>query len=147
VWERDRAQAEALKATETRDFVLSLFDLADPDVSQGEPVTAEVLLAEGVRRLGDLTQLDVRADLQLALGDPYRTLGQYEEADSLFTAAVATARFTYGAEHPETALALFELATLRRYAGAYDEAERLHREALAIRRATLGEDHEDVIQS
>src|SRR5690606_30202245 len=49
--ERDRAAREAATATQIKDFVVGLFDAADPD--RDEPATARDLLDEGRARIGE----------------------------------------------------------------------------------------------
>lgn len=77
-----RARLEAAKANETRDFVTSLFEFADPDNSLGERLTARQLLDLGANRVNEelAGQPDLRAEMLLLLANTYSQLGLYDSA-------------------------------------------------------------------
>jgi tetratricopeptide (TPR) repeat protein len=54
---------------------------------------------------------------------------------------------SYGAEHPEVAIGLGNLAALYRDQGRYEQAEPPYQRALAIREKVLGAEHPDVATS
>jgi serine/threonine-protein kinase len=66
--------------------------------------------------------------------------GRYKEGEELHRRALALYR-TLGAEHPEVAVGLSNLANNLYDQGRYSESEALNREALAMRRKTLGANH------
>ncbi|MEM9996487.1 MAG: serine/threonine-protein kinase, partial [Bacteroidota bacterium] len=74
--ERDRAQAEAAKATEIAAFLEGIFEVADPSVAQGDTVTARALLDEGAARIEtDLAgEPEVQAQMMTVMGNVYRSL-------------------------------------------------------------------------
>ncbi|MEM1093930.1 MAG: serine/threonine-protein kinase [Bacteroidota bacterium] len=145
--ERDRATLEADKATQIKDFVVDLFDAADPD--RPEPATARDLLDEGTARIAtELTeQPEIRAEMLTVMGDLNHKLGDYDQAEALLEDALATRRALHGEQHPLVATSLYELAINRRYQGRYTDADSLHRLALALRRSLLPDNHRDLMHS
>jgi len=75
------------------------------------------------------------------LGEVYRNLGRFDEAEPLYHQALAIDEQTIGPEHPDTAIDLNNLATLYYNQGRYDEAEPLYRRALAIYEKVRGPGH------
>jgi hypothetical protein len=72
-----------------------------------------------------------------------REKGQYGQAIPLAERALAISEKRLGAEHPDTATSLDNLAGLYYDKGDYAQAEPLYRRALAIREKTLGAEHPD----
>lgn len=140
VWQaRDKAR-EAAKAEQVKNFVVGLFEVADPAESRGREITARELLARGVQRvdsaLGD--QPAVQEELLAVLGTIHRELGFYGEADQLFARAVTVARRAYGSGHPEVAARLTDRGTALKELGELPRAESVLTEALAVRRRAGG---------
>ena len=69
---------------------------------------------------------------------------QYAEAELLFKRTLAIRERVLGAEHPDVAMSLNNLAALYDQQGRYSEAEPLFNGALSIRERILGWDHLDV---
>ncbi len=57
---------------------------------------------------------------------------KYEQAEPLYQRALAIAEQQLGAEHPDTAISLNNLAALYHEQGKYEQAEPLYQRALAI---------------
>ncbi len=76
-----------------------------------------------------------------------RERGEYAVAEPLQQYAVATFEEASGADHPDTATALNNLATLRWRQGRFAQAEALLRRAADIREKSLGPEHPDVASS
>ena len=70
-----------------------------------------------------------------------RSQGRYGDAEPLYRRALAISEKTLGAEHPDTATSLNNLAGLYRAQGRYGDAEPLVRRALAIAEKVLGAEH------
>src|SRR6266480_4279956 len=66
---------------------------------------------------------------------------RYAEAEPMLRRALAIREQYWGAEHPNTAASLDNLADLRMEQGRYAEAEPLYQRALAIRERRLGPEH------
>jgi tetratricopeptide (TPR) repeat protein len=67
--------------------------------------------------------------------------GKYEEAEPLYRRALAVREKQLGAEHPDTALSLNNLAGLYHVQGKYEEAEPLYKRALTVYEQRLGAEH------
>jgi hypothetical protein len=99
--------------------------------------TAEVTQYEALQ---DANRLNQQA-LEL-----YRA-GRYAEAEALIRESLAILREQLGADHPDVATSLNNLAALYRVQGRYGEAEPFHQQSLTIRREQLGADHPAVATS
>ncbi|MEM9532570.1 MAG: serine/threonine-protein kinase [Pseudomonadota bacterium] len=86
-----QARAEALRANQTRDFVVSLFEYASPDKNPGDRLTARQLLNLGAARieqeLGDEPEL--KSDMLVVMAETFLQLGIYDRAQTLAEEAVA----------------------------------------------------------
>ena len=67
--------------------------------------------------------------------------GDYIQAESYYTQALAIREQNLGIDHPRTASTYFDLARLYSAAERYEEAELFYRKALSIRERVLGPDH------
>ena len=133
---------EAAKAEEVKNFVIGLFQVADPAQSRGREITARELLVRGVSRVDSAlgTQPAVQQELLGVLGTIHRQLGLYAEADTLFARAVEVARRAYGPNHSEVAARLTDRGTSLKELGELARAESVLAEALAIRTRSRGSD-------
>ena len=131
--ERDSALAAERAALAVKDYMISVFQGADPEVSGRRDLPVSALLDAG--RDGLETRLRdqplVRAEISGILGSVYQTIGRREQALHLFDAAVEAER---GSARP---LMLAALLHKRAYT-SYDmedfaQAEPIAREALALR--------------
>jgi serine/threonine protein kinase/tetratricopeptide (TPR) repeat protein len=95
------------------------------------------------RALGDDHPETIAA--QSDLGLVYHTMGNLNEAESIYRDILDRARRALGNEHRHTLTAISNLAMLYGQTGKPAEAEPLLREALAYRRRTLGDDHPDTL--
>jgi tetratricopeptide (TPR) repeat protein len=91
--QRDRAEAQAQTANAVRDFLVGVFETANPEVSGGKMPTALELVDAGVRHAesGLQTQPGMQAQLFEALGRTYIGLGEYAKAAALLKRAHETA--------------------------------------------------------
>ncbi len=92
VVERDRAQQEAATTREVSDFVVSLFEAADPAQGSRHDLTARELLDQGLTRLQAQLkdQPAQRARLLEVLADVYERLGARPKALEAFDEALRT---------------------------------------------------------
>ena len=70
-------------------------------------------------------------------------MGRYADAEPLYRRVLKIREMKLGADHPDTALSLDNLASLYQAMGRYADAEPLYQRALKIREAKLGPDHPD----
>jgi serine/threonine-protein kinase len=134
--ERDRAAQEAAKASEVTDFLVQLFQSADPNESRGATVTARELLDRGVQDLEHRLRDEpaTRAAMLSAIGRSYHQLALYRQARTVLEQAVAERRDVTPVARRELASDLSGLARivwrtdpdsgLRLFAQALDLAEK-----------------------
>jgi eukaryotic-like serine/threonine-protein kinase len=149
---RARAEVEARKARTVEEYLVSVFDVANPFAppgTRGDDVTARALLDRGAARVNSSlsAQPEVQAELREVLGNVYVNLGLFDTAEPLLRSALEQRRTLYGVRHPSVAAAMDRLGDLLVRESRFDEAEPLLREALAQRRALLGDTHADTAQS
>ena len=146
--ERDRAESEAAKAEAINEFLQDTMGSADPFEGAGREVTLLEVLTGAVAKIDAsfADQPEIKAAVQSTIGETYRNLGRYEEAEPLLRSALEIRKRVFGAEHLEVASSLNDLAYLLHDKGDYEGTESLYREALAMRRQLLGE-HLEVANS
>jgi serine/threonine protein kinase/tetratricopeptide (TPR) repeat protein len=116
--ERDRARIEAAKAERINAFLQSIFASADPSWyssgfgQRGEVKVVDVLEQAGRRIDAELQdEPEIRAELHHTIGTTFQSLGQFEQAQTHFDAALNAYRGLYGERHPKVAEALYFLAS------------------------------------
>ena len=130
--ERQRAVAEREAATseQVATFMTDLFRESNSAEVRGDTVSARDLLDEGLARVDSLRDApDVQADLLNVLGDTYRRLGRFEQANAAFERVVAI-RQAQG-DSMGVVQSLYALATARSEERAFPEAIAIYRAALA----------------
>ncbi|HEV7993788.1 MAG TPA: serine/threonine-protein kinase [Gemmatimonadaceae bacterium] len=140
---RARAEAEARKAIAVEDYLIRVFDVADPFAPpdrRGENLTARAIVDRGAARidsvLGD--QPDVQAELRRVIARVYSNLGLFDRAAPMLRRQLAQRRALYGNTHPAVAETLDELGVVLQEQDEFSGAEAMLREAVAQRRALLG---------
>ena len=146
--ERDRAEREALVATETADFLIDLFQASDTRENNPEDLRARDLLDRAAERIQ--TELDsdplMRAQLMQVIGLAYTHQGMESAAISLLTEALQIREAQLGPDHALVAYALNRLGNALRTFGRMKEAEPMLVRALAWRQAR-GEINHDLADS
>jgi serine/threonine protein kinase len=144
--ERDRANQEAVTASQVSDFLTGLFYVSDPSQALGNTITAREILDRGTERIQN--ELDdqplIKARLMDTMGQVYRNLGLFDQASALMQQALDVRRQNLGGDHLVISNSLNSLASLYYSTGRLDESEKLFREALEIRLRVQGEDHLEV---
>jgi serine/threonine protein kinase len=129
-------QAEAERAQETRDFVVDVLGAFNPDLLQGEPITAEAIVEQG---LEGVEELNGRPELQLAvlnaLGQVAFSLGQTEQAEQIFSRAYGLFPPDSFQAHWDVANAMAGLGDVALVRFQSDSAVRWYREALELKEA------------
>lgn len=124
-----RSRVEQARTAQVADFMVSLFEAANPAVARGEELSARELLDRGANGLLGQEPLQrspqVREVLLATVGRVYRQLGLYPQAEELLMEALSQRRQILGAEDPEIADSLNDLGQL------YDSSED-HEKALAF---------------
>jgi len=126
--ERDRANQEAATAKQALEFMTGLFTVSDPGEARGNSITAREILDKGADKIDETLadQPEVQARLKGTMGNVYRKLGLYAQAEPLIEQALGEQRRVLGDDHEETLSSMNNLAFLYRDQGRYDEAEPLY---------------------
>jgi eukaryotic-like serine/threonine-protein kinase len=145
-WQARLASREAAKATEVKNFVKDLFNVASPAESRGREITARELLERGTRRVDSALagQPEIQLELLDFLGQVHRDLGYFDRADSLIQRALGQSRSLYGPGSRAEAKELGTWGTVLIEQGQYARAESILSQALAVRRRLGGEDDSSV---
>ncbi|HZD53351.1 MAG TPA: serine/threonine-protein kinase, partial [Woeseiaceae bacterium] len=122
--EKQRAEEEAVKAREVSTFLIDLVKLSEPERAQGRDITVREVLDRAAVRIGrELeNQPQLQASLQSVVGQMYRELGRYEEAEPLLDRALALQSRVSGAEDPDVADVRVQRARLYLDEGRYEDA-------------------------
>ena len=146
--ERDRANREAETAVRVSGFLTDLFKVSDPTEARGNAIKAREILDKGVERIGKELADEplVQARLMLTMGNVYRDLGLYREAEPLLEQSLATRR-RLGEENLETVASMNGLAKLYLSQGRLVEAEKIYTRILDLRLRIQGEEHPDTLMS
>lgn len=143
-----RAKArEAVVSQQTTQFLIDLFQGADPALARGNRLSAQDLLDQGNARLHGATHLQplVRARLLRTVADSYVALGHYDGALAPAEEALALRRASGDAA--ERADSLDQVGNILRLRADYAKAEPLLQEALQWRRLNLPRDDAATIAS
>jgi eukaryotic-like serine/threonine-protein kinase len=149
---RHRAEVAARKATEVEDFLIGVFDVADPyawsERDRGT-ISARDLLDRGVRRIDStlVSQPEVQADLRTVLGRVYTNLGLFAKATPLLERSLEQRTMLYGSRDSSVATSQDLLGRALAELDRQDDAERLLRRALDRRRAVFGSSHKATAES
>jgi tetratricopeptide (TPR) repeat protein len=129
--ERDRARVAAAKAEQVNAFLREMLGSADPRTEGREVTVASVLdrASERLDRLAD--QPELRADLQLTLGQTYQGLGLLDPAERLVRAALVERERLLGPQSADAARARAALAGVLLDRGDLAAAEALYRRSIA----------------
>lgn len=133
--EQTRTRTALDESRAVTDFLVGLFDAANPD-DTADRLTARDLLERGAERADELAdEPTARAAVLNSIGRAFHGLAEYERAEPLLEEALALRRSSLGDLHPDVALSLNALADLRMDArGEYEAAAGLLAEALEIQR-------------
>ena len=148
--QREQIALEAEKSREVVDFLVGLFEAADPENAQGREITVREMVdigAEAVR--AQLTDHpEVQSEMMRVLSLVYAGLGEETEGMALAEAAwEEQLRLADGRTTPDLADAAFAMGVLKNHVGDPQASRAYHEQALAMRRALHGEKHLDVAQS
>ncbi|MEZ5463945.1 MAG: serine/threonine-protein kinase [Lysobacteraceae bacterium] len=130
--QRDTALQEARRAERVAEFLTEVFRAPNPSQARGETITARELLDHNRERIAEDLSDDprLRQRLQAVIGDTYRSLGLYKEAEEFLEEAVLQA----GDDIDPGLLA--NLGWVHAFQGRYEDSERRLAEAMSRARST-----------
>ena len=139
----ERAERESGVSRAVTDYLITLFEHANPEDGAFEELTARQLLDRGAERIRtDLTEeTAVRARLLNVFGKIYNWLQAYSVSGPILEEALVLTAEVHGEDSAEVADTLERLAHVRATSGAYEEARELQEQVLDIRRRRLGARH------
>jgi serine/threonine-protein kinase len=131
--QRDAARTEAAKSAAIRDFLVELFEQADPAKSEGEKLSIGKVLDSGGERIASAfsAQPRVRADMLHTLGRVYHALGSQARARALLEQAIGLQR-GFADDRASLARSLPELGAVDRDDSQLDRAVELARESVHV---------------
>ena len=126
--ERDRAKSEADKATQVAQMLTDMFQLADPNQTQGEEVTARELLDRGAEQIQlDLAeQPELLSEMLVVVAGVYQQLGLLNQEAEKLDRVLSLLDSLDLRNSPVYADALFRRATLYTEQGQYSVADSVH---------------------
>jgi eukaryotic-like serine/threonine-protein kinase len=154
--ERDRAltaeheaRVQADTARQVSDFLVSVFEVANPEAGSKRDITAREVLDQGSKRIDSELehQPGVRARLLDVLARAYWMLGKPAQAIDLYQRAADTWRDPQVAQPLEAAKALSKLAVVLSNNNRDSRAEAAAREALSLRQPRLPADDPEMADS
>jgi tetratricopeptide (TPR) repeat protein len=141
--ERERAEVEAATAQQTADFLVDLFEVADPSEARGNSITAREILDRGAMRIDSelATQPRIRVGLLDTMGRVYTGLGLYEPATDLLARAFDIRQQLQSAPTDDSVATANALGYALYMKGDWDGAQQSYAEALAAVVALHPGDH------
>jgi tetratricopeptide (TPR) repeat protein len=162
-WEAKRArQAERVATTEAatteavNDFLqkdllaqASASNQARPDTKPDPDLKVRTALDRAAARIEDKFkgQPLVEASIRQTMGNTYRDLGLYSEAQRQLERVLDLRRRVLGEEQRDTLGTMNDLAGLYTLQGKYEQAEPLFTKVLGVSRRVLGEEHPDTLNT
>jgi tetratricopeptide (TPR) repeat protein len=138
--QRRQAEANEKKAEQVAHFMQDMLQGVGPSVALGRDTKLlREILDQTAQRLEELKgQPEVEADLRATVGQVYRDLSDYTQAETMLRRALELRRQLHGEQSLDTADAYFLLSDVLRLQGRDALAENGFRQALEIRRKQLG---------
>ncbi|TVR19195.1 MAG: serine/threonine protein kinase [Balneolaceae bacterium] len=101
--ERDRALYEMKKAEEVTQFLMGLFDDANPVEQNDIEVSASSILELGINRIDTVQDPEIRHQLFMVMGNAFHKLSEYENSLNAFNHALKESKEFFGSDHINTA--------------------------------------------
>lgn len=136
------AENEAATSKQVSDYLISIFNAANPFITKGAEVSAHDLLQRGAAKISTelADQPIVHARLMHAIGTAYHSLGFYDNAEIHLKKAGDIFRSELGDDHTSTINSDFELARVYLTQHRLDEASHLLAKAKRICRFADGQE-------
>ena len=148
--DKAKAQTEAVKSQQVKLFLEKMLQGVGPSVARGQDTTMlrGILDGTAISISKEMTnQPEVEAELRSILGRVYFEIGNYNQAETMYRAAMAINQKLFTQESKETAASLDELGVALLREGNVAESERAQLESLRIRRSLFGDENAAVAVS
>ncbi len=131
--ERDRARLEARRTRQVSDFLVDLFEHADPGQALGEDITARQLLDYAGSAIEGLEQAPgVQSEMLLVLSRVNQSLGRFDIASAMAEQGLELRRQILGISTVDLVRAMLRLGDAMRADGRASEAVSLLQQALDL---------------
>ncbi len=90
LWQAEETRRQLRISQATTEFLVQLFEEADPVVAQGRPTTARELLARAERTLATIEQPLIQDELTRAMARAYFGMGDFKQAHELLSRRLST---------------------------------------------------------
>lgn len=146
--QRDRARIQQAKAEHINAFMQEMLASADP-ARKGRDVKVAEVLDEATQKMESelADQPEVLTEVRRTIGNTYRSLGLYDQAEPHLRFALEKNKQLYGEKNPATVKSISDLAYLLRFKGNLAEAESLYRRALELHRSQTAEGSADMAET
>jgi eukaryotic-like serine/threonine-protein kinase len=140
--ERDRADR-------ITDFMTNMFKVSDPSQARGNDIRVREVLDKASTQIvtGLAKEPEDQARLMQTMGDVYKNLGLFPQAESLTRRALAIRTQRLGEDNQETLKSMHSLVGILEEESHYPEAEKLARKVVEMRKRTLGPEDRSTIQT
>jgi serine/threonine protein kinase/tetratricopeptide (TPR) repeat protein len=144
-----KAKTEAQTATDVAEFLMRLFEVADPIVPGWDPAVARRLLDKGAQTAREelKNQPEMLATMLATIGRTYVHAGLGKSAEPLLKDALEIRRTQLGAGHSDTIDVMNTLAASYMDHGRLTEAETLLREAMELGRNAEDDIYPETLKS
>ncbi len=143
------AARSAATARLTLDYVINIFNAADPENTQGRTITPRILVDEAAKqlpsRLGD--EPEARRGMQMVLGQLYNALGEPAKAIALLEPALANASVASREDALQLANAVDELAVAQVAVAQDDRASAAKLRSAGLRETWAADDPIEMIKA
>lgn len=132
MFQAHQARMESARATATRDFLIGLFENANPELHGGKEQTARDLLLRGENKLETsfFRQADTAAEVALVIGNAWAQLGDYESQLRLLR--MRTVLLSRGSDKQSYIKALLEEASVALRFGNFSEVQAILKKVRAL---------------
>ncbi|MHC4970109.1 MAG: serine/threonine-protein kinase [Planctomycetota bacterium] len=144
-----RARTEANTYTAVSGFFEQSFASLEAREGPGPNALVRDLLDDAAAEIdSELSgQPEVQARLRWSIGNGYKALTLFDQAQRHLAAALEMQQALHGPRDPDVAQTMEDLASTLWFRGQFAEAEALYRDCLDIRRDIFGPEHEAVARS
>jgi serine/threonine protein kinase/tetratricopeptide (TPR) repeat protein len=142
-----RATRETAKAKAVTEFLQGMLSEVDPQKAQGREVTVREVLDDAATRVGNdfQEQPDVEASVRRTIGDMYRNLGHYDEAEQHLRRSYDLHQRLHGDTNDATIGTLNSLAISYFSARRYDDAQQIWMQGLEPMKRLYGADNTETL--
>ncbi len=144
-----RIRQQRDRADRITEFMTNMFKVSNPGQARGSDVRVREILDKASTQVVSGLDKDPQdqAELMQVMGDVYKNLGLYPQAEPLLRRALATRTKLLGEKNADTLKSMYSVAGLLELQSRNAEAEKLARQTLDQRTRTLGAEDRSTVES